>query len=37
MAQKLRSTKAIPDKDLDRLAELVLKEDAALLQKLAKV
>lgn len=37
MAQKLRSAKMISDKDFDKLTERVLKEDATLLKKLAKV
>lgn len=37
MAQKLRGAKTIPDKDFEKLVETVLKKDATLLEKLAKV
>jgi hypothetical protein len=37
MAQKLRATREITDKDFDRLTELVLQQDEELLEMLARV
>ena len=37
MAQKLRIAKEIPDREFDRLAETIIRDNKELLERLAKV